>query len=140
MQKNKTKLVATTETPTPSIEQRITTKFGGITIPKDADTADLTASSTVPGVGIATRMYQNGKFSVTVLSDLDTPKEGYFYQAWITKDGLSFVSMGKLRVGKGGYMTDFESATDYSDYKKVIVSLEKVLNAKPEQYILEGSF
>ncbi len=137
--KVKTKTQVDTD-PTPSIEERVTTKFGGIKIPVDTHKAELIPVGKGLGIAIATKTYEGGKFKVTLLADVEAPPEGYFYQGWLTKDGTSFVSLGKLRVGKGGYMADFESVLDHSDLRKVIVTLEKTSDQKPEEHVLEGSF
>lgn len=128
--------------PTPSISERVSNTFGGLTIPPDVDRADLTGES---GVGIATRSYENGRFELTVLADLENPSEGYFYQAWLVREdpsakGSVLVSASKLRVAKGGFLAEFTASEDYSDYKKVIVTLEKTFDQTPEKEILTGSF
>lgn len=125
--------------PTPSIEQQVTQKFGNLTIPANADKADLTDVSGGQGMGEAARTFENGKFSLTVLADLPSPKAGYFYQGWIF-NGTADISLGKLRIAKGGYLIDFTSTKDYSSYSKVVVTLEKVFDNTPETHILEGSF
>ena len=139
--KNRKVVTVPTPTPTPTstIEKQITGKFGGLKIPANADKADLMDVSGGVGLGEAIRTYQNGKFSLTVLADLPDPKTGYFYQGWIF-DGKTYLSLGKLRVAKGGYLVDFTSATNYSNVKNVVVTLERVFNNVPETRILEGSF
>jgi hypothetical protein len=128
--------------PTPSISERVSDTFGGLTIPPDVDRADLKGDE---GVGIATRSYENGRFELTVLADLENPPEGYFYQAWLVRDdpsaeGSVLISASKLRVAKGGYLAEFIASEDYSDYKKVTVTLEKTFDQTPEKEILTGSF
>jgi len=117
---------------TPTIEQKVTEKFGGLTIPSDVDKADLTDVSGGTGLGIATRKFANGRFELTVLADLPNPTTGSFYKASILKDNSS-ISIGSLRIAKGGYLVDFTSQIDYSDYNKVVVTLGG-------KTILEGSF
>lgn len=134
---NKAKI--TSVSPTPSIEQKVTSQFGGLVIPKDADKADLSDVNGGPGLGEAVKISQKGRFNITVLADLVAPNDSKFYQAWAVKDG-TYVSLGKLRVAKGGYIADFVSTTDYSDYKTIIVSLEKVFDSTPEIPVLKGSF
>jgi hypothetical protein len=130
---------------TPSVEERVTSKFGGIILPEDGDKADLNAVSGQEGLGEAVRTNQNGKFDLTVLADLSEPKAGYFYQAWIVRgnagdENFGYLSLGALRLAKGGYLIDFTSNKDYSDYEKVVVTLEKANNGTPETHVLEGSF
>jgi hypothetical protein len=125
--------------PTPSISQRISEKFNGITIPPNADTADLTPVAGGEGLGEAVRIFENGKFELTVLANLPQPKTGYFYQAWMSNN-TTFVSLGKLDPAKGGYLVDFTSLKNYSGYKRIVVTLEKAFDQTPESKILEGSF
>ncbi len=73
-----------------------------------------------------------------ILVDTKDPEEGYFYQAWLEKDG-DFISLGKLQIAKGGFILSFDS-TKYPEYKKVVISKEKVLDKNLETKILEGSF
>ncbi|QQG41813.1 MAG: hypothetical protein HYV90_00670 [Candidatus Woesebacteria bacterium] len=124
---------------TPSIFQRITEKFGGITIPSNADRADLVSVMESGGIGEAIRVFENSKFELTVLADLPEPTTGYFYQAWMG-NGTTFISLGKLNLAKGGYLIDFSSAKNYSNYKEIVVTLEKTFDQKQEESVLEGSF
>lgn len=133
------KSLTTVPSPTPSIEQKVTQKFGNLTIPANADKADLLDVSGGPGMGEAVRTFENGKFTLTILADLPAPTKGYFYQGWMS-NGTGILSLGQLRIAKGGYLVDFTSTKDYSSYSKVIVTLEKTLNNTPETHILEGSF
>lgn len=124
--------------PTPNF-QRVETKFPSLNIPANADRTNLYASSGFQGMGEAIRSSANGKFTLTVVADLGAPKSGYFYQAWIT-NGTTYLSLGKMSLAKGGYISDFTSVKDYSGYKKVVVTEEKVFNNSPETQILSGSF
>lgn len=111
--------------PTPSIEEKIEKTFN-FEIPEDVDRAELKDVSGGGGAGIATRD--------TVLADLPDPEGGYFYQAWTEKDG-KLISLGKMRLAKGGWIFEGSVAG-----QKVIVSKEKIFDSKIETKILEGSF
>lgn len=130
--------------PTPSIEEKIEKTFN-LEIPEDVERADLNDVSGGTGSGIATRKYDGGRFTHAVLADLPDPVAGYFYEGWLVrgKEGdanFAFISTGKMRVAKGGYLLEFNSSTDYSAYSGVVVTLERVDDKKPETHILEGSF
>ena len=124
-----------TETPTlpeVTIEERevdLENKFR-VDIPDDIEKAELKAVAGKDGIGIATRD--------EILVDLPDPSAGSFYQAWLEKDG-KVVSLGKLRVAKGGWLIEYNSA-NYSGYNKVVISEEKVFDSKLETRVLEGSF
>ncbi len=130
--------------PTPSIEEKIEKTFN-LEIPEDVDRADLNDVTGGNGSGIATRKYTAGRFSHTLLADLPDPESGTFYEGWLVrgKEGdanFAFISTGRMRVAKGGYLLEFTSSTDYSAYNGVVVTLERVDDRKPETHILEGSF
>lgn len=99
-------------------------------IPEGVDSVELKDVSGGTGRGIATKN--------EVLADLDDPEVGYFYQAWLENGGEP-VSIGKLQIAKGGWLIEYNK-TEYSDYKKIIISLEKGFDSKIEKRILEGSF
>ncbi len=127
-----------------TVQEKIQNSFR-VTIPEDVEKAELTDVSGGTGSGIATRKYEAGRFTHTVLADLPDPAAGTFYEGWLVrgKEGdanFAFFSTGKLRVAKGGYLLEFQSNKDYRDYKGVVVTLEKVFDNKPEKHILEGSF
>ncbi len=131
-------------TPPPSVEDKIEKSFN-IELPDDVDKATLKDVSGGDSSGISTRKYANGKFTHTALADLPDPDSGEFYEGWLVRGNpgeanFSFISTGKMRVAKGGWLLEFQSSKDFSDYKMVVVTLEKVDDKKPEKHILEGSF
>jgi len=130
--------------PTPSIEQKLEDSFK-YQIPEGFEKAELKDVSGDTGSGIATRKYESGRFSHAVLADLPDPESGSFYEGWLVRGkeqdaNFAYLSTGKMNIAKGGYMLEFESSVDYSDYSAVVVTLEKVNDKKPEKHILEGSF
>jgi len=136
--------VVTSPSPAPSIEESLESRFN-LQIPEDVEKADLTDVSGGDGSGIATRKLEAGLFSHTVLADLPDPTPGTFYEGWLVRGregeaNFAFISTGKLGIAKGGYLLEFSSRTDYSDYTGVVVTSEKVDDKKPETHILEGSF
>ena len=110
-----------------------------IEIPEDLEKAVLEDVSGGISGGIATRDFKNGKYIHTALADLPDPEGAMFYEGWLIK-GDDFISTGKMRIAKGGYILEFESTTDYSDYDGVVITLEKIFDNNPEKHILEGSF
>ncbi len=117
------------------VEKKVEEKFG-LQIPDDLDKAELTGTD---GIGVATRKYENGNFELNLLADLPDLGEG-FYEAWINKS-TEFVPLGKLVIGKGGWMLDYQLGRDLTDYKKVVVSVETgTLGKTPSKVVLEGAF
>lgn len=132
--------VAPSPLPEPTVNfQTIESKFPGLTVPANADRINLNGVGGMSGLGEAWRAYDNGKYSLTVMADLPAPKSGFFYQGWLGKDG-NYLSLGQLQSSKGGYLVEFSSSKDYSDYKDVLVTQEKYFNSTPETHLLEGSF
>ena len=127
-----------------STEDKIEERFN-VQIPENVEKAELKDVSGSNASGIATRKFENGEFELGILADLPTPETGEFYQGWVNKgeegkEDYRILTLGKLRIAKGGYLLDFKSSTDYTDYNKVVVSLEKTLSSAPDRLILEGSF
>ncbi|MEK7061385.1 MAG: anti-sigma factor [Patescibacteria group bacterium] len=117
--------------PTPVETQQLENKFN-VTIPSDVEKINLQAAFGFEGMGIATRKFANGTFSHIVIADLPQPASGS-YKAWLIKDDTTKISTGVLRLAKGGYLLEFTSNTDYSNFKKVEVKLG-------ERIVLSGSF
>ncbi|MFC1710338.1 anti-sigma factor [Patescibacteria group bacterium] len=127
------------EIPESTVEETIEESFK-IDIPDDVEKAELKDIAGKIATGIATRKFIDGKFTHTALVDLPDPAEGYFYEGWLAKEDGELVSTGKLRVAKGGYLLEFSSDVDYSDYSGVVITLESKDDGKPEEHVLEGSF
>jgi hypothetical protein len=131
-------------TPTPAITEKIENNFK-YEIPQDVEKVELKDVSGGNGSGLATRNFEAGKFTHVVLADLPEPPASSFYEGWLVRgkagdSNFALISTGKMKVAKGGYLLEFESNKDYSDYKQVVVTLEKVDDRNPEVHILEGSF
>lgn len=97
-------------------------------IPDDIKVAELKDVAGGDGRGIVTE--------TEILADLIDPEVG-FYQVWVEKDG-EYVSLGKMRVAKGGWMIEYEKINSQFPVK-FIVSLEKTFDNKIETKILEGT-
>lgn len=123
--------VSATPTPVPtSITKNKIQEMFKYEIPDDVTYIELRDVSGGDGRGIATPS--------EILVDLPDPESGYFYQGWL-EGGDKLVSLGKLRPAKGGWLLDYD-ARRYSEYKKVVVSLERVFDNSIEKRILEGTF
>lgn len=129
---------------TPSVEERMEETFK-FEIPEDVEKAELKDVTGGTSVGFATRKFEQGRFTHSVLADLPDPEGDLFYEAWLVRGSpgdpnFALISTGKMRLAKGGYVLDFESTTDYRDYQNVVITLEEVFDNNPEEHILEGSF
>ena len=127
-----------------SVEDKLEEAFN-LQLPEDVEKVELNDVSGGDGSGIATRKFENGRFTHTVLADLPDPAAGSFYEGWLVRGNpqdanFAFISTGKMKLAKGGYLLEFQSATDFSEYNQVIVTKEIVADSTPETHILEGSF
>ncbi len=117
--------------PTPIETQELESKFN-LTIPDDVEKINLQVASGFEGMGVATRKFVNGVFSHIIIADLPEPASGN-YQSWLIKDDNTKIPTGTLKLAKGGYLLDFTSNTNYSNYKKVEVKLG-------DKIVMTGSF
>lgn len=127
-----------------SVEESLEDKFK-IEIPDDADKTELKDTGGGNSSGIFTKKFENNRFTSSFIVDLPAPTTGEHYEAWIEKGtkgaaDYSIVPAGRLTSGKGGYLLNFNSNTDYSSYNKVLITREKVADRTPETTVLEGSF
>jgi len=129
---------------TPSVEEKME-EFFNVEIPEDVEKAQLFEVIEGYGTGIATRNYENGVFTHVVLADLPHHEAPYFYEGWLVRgeegdDDFDYISTGKMRFAKGGFLLEFESGTDYSDYNGVVITSEEIEDDIPEDHVLEGTF
>lgn len=129
----------TTEETERQIEERFRTE-----VPEGAERAELKARD-VEGRALATREVTDSGTNISVLADLADPEQGHFYQAWAAKgqegdEDFERISLGRLRVAKGGFVTDFTSESDLSEFDQVLISQERTQDSEPEQTVVEGSF
>jgi len=129
---------------TPSFEEQFENKFN-TQIPENLEKSELKNITGQGGSGLATRNFENGTFSLTVLADLPDLESNNFYEVWISRgtvgqSNYSLISIGRLQIAKGGFLLDFTVNKDYSDYQEVIVSQETKLGNTPAKIILNGSF
>lgn len=100
-------------------------------IPDNADSIEVKDVSGGNGRGIATEN--------EVLIDIDNPQVGYFYEGWLEKSDGSMISIGKLKMAKGGWLLEYDKNIQ-PEASKIVISLEKVNDKIIEKRILEGSF
>jgi hypothetical protein len=107
--------------PTPSIQEKVESRFVGLVIPWDVEKVELKDVSGGEAVGIATR--------TEILAAL---AGGEVYRGWLENEEEKMVLLGSFRVAKGGYILEYNSAKA-PGYNKVVVTLG-------DKHILEGSF
>lgn len=136
--------VPDTQTTSTTTEKELEDRFK-IDLPDGSPKAELTDVEGGDGSGIASYKVEGGSYTLTVLADLSAPDQGASYQGWIVRgnegeDNYSKVLAGRLTSAKGGYLLSFQSQTDYSDHKTVIISQEKNSDTVIDSKVLEGSF
>jgi len=119
-------------------ERKIEEKFN-TDIPDDAEKAELKDVSEGDGSAIATRKSEDGKTQIAVLADLPDPESGKKYYVWVEKDD-EFISLGGMRLAKGGWVFDQTSSKDLTEFDKVVISLEGTVGKSPDKRVLEGNF
>lgn len=127
-----------------SVEEQLEQRFG-TEIPEDVEKAELRDVTGGASSAIATRKFENGVFTHSVLADLPDPQGGHFYEGWLVRgqegdENFVVLSTGRMRIAKGGWVLDFQSNNNLSDYNNVVITLEEVADTTPETHILEGSF
>jgi len=127
-----------------STEQSLEQKYN-IQIPEDVSKAELKDVTGGSASGIVTKDFKDGEFTSSVIADLPDPESGHFYEAWLSKgekgsSDYSLISLGTFNNAKGGYLLDYNSKTDYSDYDSVMITSETKLDKNPESTVLEGNF
>jgi hypothetical protein len=109
---------------TPSIQQKIESKFKGLTIPANVEQVELKDVSGGGSMGVATRQ--------EIIADLPNLRKGKFYQGFLENTSGKSILLGNLSMAKGGWILEYNSS-NYPGYNKVTVMEGKTL-------ILEGSF
>ena len=132
-----------------STEEVLEEKFN-VDIPDDVDKAELKDVSGGSASAIATRKFENNRFDQSVIADLPEPEVGSFYQVWLYNGKLGvlntgaqnpeMISTGKLRMTKAGWVLEYSSSQNLTNFNQVAVTKEKVDDNNPETQILEGSF
>ena len=115
------------------------------TLPTDAEQATLRDVTGQGYQGFVTRKFTNQTFELTVLADLPQLQSNTFYQTWLVKSqpdqpNFDLVSAGKLQSRKGGWILDFTSNLNLTDYQGLVVTRESTEDQTPETHILEGNF
>jgi hypothetical protein len=127
--KNKSPKLPISSTPSVEYQKDFEDKFK-FDIPDNSNSIELKDVSGGDARGIATEK--------EILVDVNDPDVGYFYEGWLEKDN-NLVSVGMLRVAKGGWLLEYDRSK-YEGYKKLIISLEKLNDQKLEKKVLEGTF
>ncbi|MFC1653377.1 hypothetical protein ACFL1M_00845 [Patescibacteria group bacterium] len=69
--------------------------------------------------------------------------ESHFYEGWLVNPTTQgFISTGPMKLNDDGKsrLLEFTSSTDYINYSKVIITIEKDTDPAPGEHILEGEF
>lgn len=129
---NKAKNVVLAPTPGPiTFESELEESFK-YDIPDDANSIELRDVTGGNARGIATEK--------EILVDVEDPAPGSYYEAWLENpDDGTVVSIGRLRVAKGGWLLEYDKSK-HGNSNDVIISLESVSDSTIEKRVLEGTF
>ena len=111
----------------------------------EIETIQLKAVGNYKGMGSATRIFQDGKFTHTVTTTLGNPELGKFYEGWLVNMSKTppFFSTGPVENIDGVYELTYEANMDYPGYTMVVITEETSANGfdgVPEDHVLEGLF
>ena len=127
----------TQKTASPLVEKSPAKAMG--TIRKQGELKDVSGRD---GSGMAQVIFEEGKFTHSVIALIPDPPSGQFYEGWLVKkEGgqvVNFFSTGKMTKEGGAYILNFEDKKDYPEHNDVVITLEKIDDKKPEKHILEG--
>jgi putative hemolysin len=94
--------------------------------------------------GKAEATYTKQKFTAKISAQLPPPPEGFHYEAFLVKalPVMDKVSVGELVIAEDSaeYQLSFESPDNFSDYTRVMVTLEKPGDKDATKTILDGTF
>lgn len=88
----------------------------------------VTGVSGVLANGVATAHYfQDGSTIIGVQVNIADAKDGMFYDAWLTSDGLQPIDLGQLENSPGDvrHSLHFESKNNLQTYSKIVISLQQ---------------
>jgi len=133
-------VVVIEESQTLSVQDEIEDTFN-LVIPDDIEKGELLAIGDGTSSGMVTRDFMDGSFVFTVLADLPELDEGE-YEVFVSKEvpessEYFAISIGSLRPAKGGYIVEFSSSEDLSEFENVVVKAddEVVLSGKIERVL-----
>ncbi len=102
----------------------------------------LKPQSGYEATGYASHSYADNKYTLTVLADLPKNTANQTYQAWLLQSPLGSdtqpVKIGQLKIAKSGYMLDYSSTTDMTNYKYFVISQESDNDNQIQTPVLTG--
>ena len=133
--------------PKQEITQEVTQEEGPSVLAEKAklEVATLKSFTDLSLEGSATRSTQGKKFMLSIDASLPDTESDTFYQVWLVKSrygtpDFDYLAVGKLvKVGEK-YNLEFSEEADYSQFKTVVITQEKVEDNTPEVHVLEGGF
>ncbi len=118
------------------------TPTGNATPTTPAKETILKPQSGYEATGYASHSFADNKYTLTVLADLPQASSGQTYQAWLLQAPLGSdsqpVKIGQLKIAKSGYMLDYSSTTDMTQYKYFVISQETDNDNQIQTPVLTG--
>lgn len=137
---NSTVTSAPTETSEESEENTLLARLQADTTVETASLVDVTGSG---GSGTAYLLRTDTSLSHVVTAQLDAPDSGSVYEGWLVRNASAgeFFSTGVMELNSDGlYVLEFEADQSYEGYNNVVITVETVVDDKPEDHVLEGAF
>lgn len=104
--------------------------------------SDVTGGTSI-GTAYRNQYSSTDGFTHYVTVVVPRPEGENFYEGWLVNPTTGdFISTGRMELDADNIsnVLTFTSPTDYTDYAKVVITLETIADDTPEEHILEGSF
>jgi hypothetical protein len=92
--------------------------------------------------GKAYRLVKGGKLYHAVVANMPDPSGDNKYEGWLVQPSpLKFFSTGVMEKNEqGSWVLEFEVDGAFSEYYRVVITLETIVDPVPEKHIIEGDF
>jgi hypothetical protein len=104
--------------------------------------ATLTAVDGSNSSGTAYRLSENGMLYHSVTATMPDPAAGNSYEGWLVQPTpLDFFSTGIMeKNAQGQWQLVYSAEETYPSHLRVVITEETIIDATPEEHIIEGDF
>lgn len=108
----------------------------------DTQTTSLVAVDGSSSSGVAYRLFEEGKLHHLVVASMPDPEEGNSYEGWLVQPNpLEFFSTGIMEKNEEDqWILTYNAEGEFSNYYRVVITEETVVDPFPEKHIIEGDF
>lgn len=108
----------------------------------DVEIAKLVSVDGSESEGVGYRLYRDGTLFHAVEARMPDPGVGVSYEGWLVqKIPLRFFSTGVMKKNEEGvWVLEYVVDKGYPRYLEVVITKETIVDEKPEEHVIEGSF